>query len=56
LKKQEKKDGKLPVDLVKLGKIVISPVLGSDSASVRPKLRRSMQTAALTDELGLRLP
>jgi hypothetical protein len=32
IEKQKKKGGKLPVDLVKLGKIAISPVLGKWSA------------------------
>jgi len=32
LKRQKKKGGKLPVDLVKLGKIAISPVLGKGLA------------------------
>jgi hypothetical protein len=32
LKRQKKKGGKLPVDLVKLAKLAISPVLGSGLA------------------------
>jgi len=32
LKRQKKKGGKLPVDLVKLAKIAISPVLGNGLA------------------------
>jgi hypothetical protein len=32
LKRQKKKGGKLPVDLVKLAKIAISPVLGKGLA------------------------
>jgi hypothetical protein len=33
LKRQKKKGGKLPVDLVKLAKIAISPVLGKSLAA-----------------------
>jgi hypothetical protein len=34
LKRQKKKGGKLPVDLVKLAKIAISPVLGNSLAEL----------------------
>jgi hypothetical protein len=39
LKRQKKKGGKLPVDLVKLAKLAISPVLGSGLAEFEVALR-----------------
>jgi hypothetical protein len=39
LKRQKEKGGKLPVDLVKLAKIAISPVLGKGLAEFKVALK-----------------
>jgi hypothetical protein len=58
LKRQKKKGGRLPVNLVKLAKIAISPVLGkglvSSSASAGSRLlRQADSTGKSGDDLGI---
>ena len=51
MKRQKKKGGKLPVDLVKLAKIAISPVLGNGLAEFEVALKNPVAHRARAEPM-----